>query len=278
MARILLGLLASGGDATLFPGTVASLLAAIQANPGKHEFEIERIPPGLSPGRARDFLADALLRSDAAGLMILESGLTFDPDAIDRLLAHEVPIVVGPYPTWEDAFERGLRLSGDAPATLAGLLQVEFAPAGFILIRREALEAMAGSAIIREDFGRRIAGFFDPVVVTDGVAVHLGEDRAFCQRARDRGLSVSCDFDLAIGRAGSYAYQVDPLADGAVPIHEYFPVVERLMALPSAALRPPGVELPPPVAAFVDQLEMLEVSLKEAAARSMAEYLERRVR
>ncbi len=279
MARILLGLVASGGDGTLFAGTVASLLATVQANPGGHEFEIERVPAGLSPGRARDFLADALLRSDAAGLMIIESGLTFGPDAIDRLLGHDVPIVVAPYPTWEDAFERGLQLlPGDAPAILAGLREVEFAPAGFIWIRRTALEGMADAAIARQDFGRRITGFFDPVVVQDGQAAHLGEDWAFCQRARDRGLSVYCDFDLPIGRSGSYAYQVEPLPDGSVPIHEYFPVVDRLMALPSAALRPPGVELPPPIAAFVDQLEMLEVSLKEAAAKSMAEYLERRVR
>ncbi|MBU6428917.1 MAG: hypothetical protein KGR26_07905 [Cyanobacteria bacterium REEB65] len=275
MPKVVLGLHLPG-EAIVAPGTVASLCHAVQANSGSLDFSIIAAPAGLGTARALNFLANTFLATQAAHLVLIASGITFSPDAIVRLLDREPDIVAAPYPVWDSGFEQGLVLSaGDTAQMLAGLRSVDFVPAGFMRIRRRALEAIAAKATPYEDFGRTITGFFNPMVNPGSERPYLGEDWAFCQRARDAGLAVHCDFDLEVGRAGAYAYRVQALPDGTVPIHEYTPVIDRLLALPSAALRPAEMTLPEPIGGFVEKLAELETMLKTMAIDAMAEHFAR---
>lgn len=191
--------------------------------------------------RARNYLADEFLRSDATHLMFIDSDISFNPMDVLALLAYDKPIAGGPYPkktiAWEkvyDAVKLGLAddnpnkleaFTGDyvfnaAPGTKeismnepAEVLEIG---TGFMMIQREAFEKFKAAypdlsykpdhnRTVNFDGSREIHMFFQALI--DPISKrYLSEDYMFCQWARKAGIPVYLCPWMKLQHFGSIAF------------------------------------------------------------------------
>lgn len=173
--------------------------------------------------RARDAIVHTFLCGNATHLVFVDSDVSFEPEALLRLLGADVPIVAGVYPA--RAFNAGklterIRAGADfaasagATATYAVRLdgaQVGFSPsgfmrcaavaAGFLCVRRDAFERMTVHCDTYE--GRR---HFFPTYVDDA-GRFVSEDYGFCRKAHDAGLDTYADVVSALGHTGKWTWR-----------------------------------------------------------------------
>ena len=191
--------------------------------------------------RARNYLVDEFLRSDATHLMFIDSDIDFNPMDVLALLALDKDIIGAPYPkktiAWEkilDAAKFGLadsnpnkleEYAGDyvfnpVPGTLEIKLdepvEVLEIGTGFMMVKRETLvpwrAAYPDYSYIPDhnrtknfDGSREIHAFFDTVIDPDSRR-YLSEDYMFCQWARKVGLKVFFCPWMKLKHAGMYIY------------------------------------------------------------------------
>lgn len=191
--------------------------------------------------RARNYLVDEFLRSDATHLMFIDSDIDFNPMDVLALLALDKDIIGAPYPkktiAWEkilDAAKFGLadsnpnkleEYAGDyvfnpVPGTLEIKLdepvEVLEIGTGFMMVKRETLvqwrDAYPDYSYIPDhnrtknfDGSREIHAFFDTVIDPDSRR-YLSEDYMFCQWARKVGLKVFFCPWMKLKHAGMYIY------------------------------------------------------------------------
>jgi hypothetical protein len=176
-------------------------------------YTVRRVPGYSAIDLARSILAADALRDGFDELLWVDSDVAFDPDAIDRLRAHRLPIVCGLYAC------KGRRrfacefLPGSGPISFGkggGLIEVLYAGFGFMHTRREVYDQMRG--ILRmpacnQRFGPPLYPWFLPTLIPDSSGHwYLGEDYAFCERARQCGFRVMADTGVRLWHIGSYAY------------------------------------------------------------------------
>lgn len=143
----------------------------------------------------------------------IDADVGFQPDAIDRIRSHGLPIVTGM------CAQKGRRAMAThiMPRTTTmtfgeggGLYEVMFAGAGFLHVRREAYLAVMQRQqlpICNERFGTPMIPFFHPMLhpIDDGTW-YLAEDYSFCQRARASGFQIFADTTIRLWHYGNYAY------------------------------------------------------------------------
>lgn len=133
---------------------------------------------------ARERLCEKMMENDLDWLLMVDSDMVIPTDTIMRLLAHDKPVVAGL------AFKRSAPYQCAAYDTIApaqdgtwnlralrewpeGLVQVAGVGTACMLVRRDALEAIPRP-------------WFFPIQ-------HLGEDLAFCVRARHAEIPIFVD-------------------------------------------------------------------------------------
>ena len=170
---------------------------------------------------------DALLQGFEETMWI-DSDVVFDPDAVDRLRRHNLPIVCGIYA------QKGKRaiachvLPGTESMTFGkkgGVQELLYAATGFLHVRRivyQRLQQMLSLPVCNERFGRPMIPFFAPMVVPDDEGHwYLAEDFAFSERTRQCGFKIFADTTLRLWHVGTYAYGWEDA--GAEPrLHEDF--------------------------------------------------------
>lgn len=175
------------------PATMRSLLGADIPRPW-HLFD----PVGYQVDNARNMITqDACNTEDVTHLLWVDDDMTFSRDAVQRLLAHDLPIVGGlchnrrhPYmPILVHFTERGFSFQYDYPE---GLIEVDATGAAFLLTKKEVYFK------IREQFAE------GPWTV-----LHTGEDISFCQRARAAGYKIMVDTTVKIGHMGEIEVNED---------------------------------------------------------------------
>ena len=149
-------------------------------------------PVGLQVDIARNAMTSvALAYKEVTHLMFIDDDMTFDRDAVRRLLTHDLPIVGGlchnrrpPYPPIliHDS-PRGFEFQYDYPE---GLVEVDATGAAFLLVKREVFEAIRAEFPDEEPWRPK------------GVS----EDVSFCRRAREAGFKVFVDTTIKIGHVG----------------------------------------------------------------------------
>ena len=91
-----------------------------------------------------------------------------------------------------------------------GLVEVLYAGAGFLLVRKQVYLEIAHKLELPHcdgRFGSPITPYFQPLVRADGDGHwYLGEDYAFCERARRCGYSILADTTIRLGHIGNYPY------------------------------------------------------------------------
>ncbi|TGT69535.1 MULTISPECIES: hypothetical protein [unclassified Mesorhizobium] len=135
-------------------------------------------------GTVRDTLVAGFLETDASDMIMIDDDLTFPPDALQRLLAHDVDLVGGIYPFRSDAggFAYG-RLDDSLPDPDTGLLRVAVG-----LFTQEARD------------------------MPDGTRRLFSEDYSFCLRWGDLGGEVYADASLEFGHIGRKEFRRGSLA------------------------------------------------------------------
>ena len=143
----------------------------------------------------------------------IDADVGFHPDAIDRIRAHNLPMVTGM------CAQKGRRamathvMPGTTSMTFGqggGLYEVMYAGAGFLHVRREVyLTVMRHHQlpVCNERFGTPMIPFFHPMLnPIDEGTWYLAEDYSFAQRARDCGFKIHADTTHRLWHFGNYPY------------------------------------------------------------------------
>ena len=149
-------------------------------------YQVKITYPGDRPiANNRNKIVLKFLDGDWDYLLMLDDDTVPHRNPLD-LIEHDKDIIGYPYPQWNerDIYWLAMDQDGDGykpipPERRHGLQQVDALGTGCILIKRNVLEA------VRAPFMRKWS--------EDGIA-ELGLDFYFCQKARDAGFEVWCDW------------------------------------------------------------------------------------
>jgi len=152
------------------------------------------------------------MRDGFEEVMWIDADVAFDPADVDRLRAHDLPIASGIYPKKGERALASNLLPGTKSLTFGeegGLVRIAYAAAGFLLVQRRVFEAL-DQVLPRcnEAYGHPVVPYFMPTVGEDdqGRPWYLGEDFAFCARARRVGFDVWADTRIRLEHIGRYRY------------------------------------------------------------------------
>jgi len=152
---------------------------------------------------SRNKIVQEFLLSDCTDLVFLDADVSWKPETLVELCKFTVAVVGGVYPfRRDDAGSRAnmpVRMIPGVIEPESGLLEVEGLPAGFLRIRRFALESMAEKAeSFKSPKDRRspVPLIFERTL-EDGN--RYGGDIAFCRKWRALGGKVHAAYDLRLG-------------------------------------------------------------------------------
>ncbi|MEZ4400183.1 MAG: hypothetical protein R3B06_09200 [Kofleriaceae bacterium] len=194
------------------PACDAGLRAAEAAG-----FEVRRFAATAAVDRTRADAATAALADGVDAIVWIDSDVVFTVEALAALCAHRLPVVAGLYPKkgvrdFAVHLEPGTTELG--VGDVGGLHDVRYVGAGFLYTDRlvyQDIQRHYRLPVCNTRFGRPTVPYFLPMVIPDpagpaGAYWYLGEDYAFCERARQSGHKIVVDTTLRLGHVGSYTY------------------------------------------------------------------------
>lgn len=176
------------------------------------DLEREGIPYDIVTGsdsavhRNRYYLTQTFLESEWSHMMFIDADIEFKSEDVAKLWNLDADVGVGVYRLKRE----GSALAAHTRGNLMGLedlpdepFEVDYAGTGFMMIKRETLEAIApGLETIDTERGPMQRWFaFD---VVDGV--ELPEDYSFCERVRKAGKKVIMDPSIIVKHWGLKGY------------------------------------------------------------------------
>lgn len=161
----------------------------------------------------RSVLASQAIRDGFEELMWIDSDVGFDPDDVDKLRRHGIPLCAGLYPK-KDAKSFACHVLPGTERLLfgrgGGLTEILYCGFGFVHTRKEIFERVKeriGLPDCNQRFGAPITPWFLPDFVPDGAGWwYLAEDYAFCHRARKCGYRITADTTIRLTHVGRHSY------------------------------------------------------------------------
>ena len=178
----------------------------------------------------RSVMATAALNDGFEQLLWIDADMSFNPDFVDQLRQHQLPIVTG------IAVKKGARalacevLPGTQDIVFGpngGLLPLRYAGCGFLLTHRsvyEAIQKRFDLPLCNHLPHRRPAfyPFFQPLIVPDGAGhFYLSEDYSFSERAHQCGFEIIADSSQRLYHIGHYAYSWEDAGQGTTRYGSY---------------------------------------------------------
>lgn len=157
----------------------------------------------------RNRLLEAFVNSDCTHLLCVDSDLGWPANAVLEMLKHDVDIVCGCYPTRADnmfLFRSCVNEDKSLVKNEKGLIKAEYVPAGFMLIKREAILAMRDhfpelKFVPKQEVKGSFSGYcLFNTEVWEGE--FWGEDYYFCRKARESGFDIWIDPLIEFDHAG----------------------------------------------------------------------------
>ena len=144
---------------------------------------------------ARDIGAHLFLHSDCDYMLQIDTDLGWQPDAARRMMEQDKPVIGGVYPFRHDI--------NAYPDVTNGL------PGGFLMVRRDVIEKMTEGAELYKcaafPWGElHVAPLFTRMMMADK---YIGEDYAFCLRAKAAGFSLWVEPDIEFSHVGNKAWK-----------------------------------------------------------------------
>jgi hypothetical protein len=161
----------------------------------QHEFHINFRKGTYIHELRNDCVREARI-ANADYLMFIDSDMTFPPDGINKLIAHNKEVVGGMYNMKSLPPTNTIKMlddNGNRATSFTIPLQLFKAhaiPTGFMLIQMEAIKSMK----FPFEFDREPDGGL------------IGEDVLFCMRCQELGFDIWCDPTIRIGHIGDYLY------------------------------------------------------------------------
>ena len=166
--------------------------------------------------KARNKLVRYFMESDCTDFLFVDADVVINTDAVTRLLAlsSDKDVVAGSYPRRAKDAKFFLDFYLDEDGQLEfddhGLMRVESVSTGFMLIRRHVIEHMIEKhpewQYAGDGDGETEHALFD-FMILDGQ--YIGEDYAFCLRARTDGFKIYLDPMISLPHIGSEEFTRD---------------------------------------------------------------------
>jgi len=178
-------------------------------------YTVMRYASTAAVDRTRCDAAALALRDEIDELVWIDSDIAFEPDDVDRLRRHAAPLIGGIYA------KKGVRgiaahLLPDQELRVGdggGRTAVRYVGFGFVCVQRRVfddIQRVFSLPVCNTAFGAPTIPWFLPMVIADpdrpGEHWYLGEDYAFCERARQSGHEILVDSSIRLGHVGSYVY------------------------------------------------------------------------
>lgn len=190
--------------------------------------------------RARQNIVARFLGNDAAShLLFIDADIGFEPAQVFRLMDFDVPVCGAIYPVkrldWERvaAYARSGRTplasgaltyimpfkEGEQIAVRSGFARVNYAPTGFLMIKREALLSMV-QQYSELRYGQEHGPNNDPresqwryalfnCMIDAQTGYYLSEDFSFCKRWTDMGGEIWVDLESRLTHVGALNFEGD---------------------------------------------------------------------
>lgn len=176
-------------------------------------YVVRRIAGYSAIDQGRNQMATDALRDGFEETLWIDSDIGFEPDDVERIRGHGLPICCGIYPQ-KGRRELACFVPPSTPKLVfgkeGGLVEIMYAGAGFLHIRREAYQRIQQDLnlpVCNERFGSAMVPFFQPLIREHGDANwYLAEDYAFCERARRCGLKIMADTTVRLWHVGNHRY------------------------------------------------------------------------
>lgn len=183
-------------------------------------YPVWRVPGFSQIDVGRNRLASDALANKFEETLWVDSDIFFQVGDVERLRSHALPIICAIYAK-KACRELACHLLPETNEIIfgdkGGLLEIMYAAAGFLLVRRKVYEDMERTLKLPscdERFGRPMIPYFQPLVRADGAGHwYLGEDYAFCERARRCGYKIWADTTIRLGHVGNYPYSWEDAGD-----------------------------------------------------------------
>ena len=157
--------------------------------------------------RARNEMTASFLATEHTHMMWLDADIEFTSQDVANLWNIQADIAVGCYAMklrdkqWFAAWKDG-ELVKDLDQ-FEGPIEVDYAGTGFMLIRREVIEALAETAPSYEGPNGRVPALYMTPIHNDGFE---SEDFHFCRIARDANFKIIMEPSVRLRHWGEYAY------------------------------------------------------------------------
>lgn len=181
----------------------------------KHRFAWSPVRGDALISRARSRVASYFLQErDEDILFFIDDDIVFEPEQAVRIIddvSNGMDICGGMYvqkktldKTCVFFDDQTVKFSPDAVP-----VEVEAMPTGFLAIHRRVFEKMKEIVPLCHPGTLNFYPFFDPFPMKkNGKWIHLSEDWAFCQRARQIGFKVWLDPSIFLGHKGEAIYDL----------------------------------------------------------------------
>jgi hypothetical protein len=162
---------------------------------------------------ARNQMATDALAQEFDELIWIDSDVVFQPDDVGRLRGHGLPFVCGLFAKKSRREFAATFLPGTESVRFGshgGLTEIRFCGFGFVYTRKEVyttVQTKFGLPTCNQRFGSLLVPFFAPLVIGDAEGYwYLGEDYAFCERARQAGFAIMADTSIRLWHVGTYRF------------------------------------------------------------------------
>jgi len=156
--------------------------------------------------RNRYYLTEEFMHSGWSHMLFIDADIEFTSEDVQKLWNIEADVAVGVYRLKRDGSDLAAHTDGkllQLDELQAGVIPVDYAGTGFMLITRDVFERIAHELpLIQTERGemRKWWGFD----VVDGV--ELPEDYSFCERVRRNGMQVMMDTSVVLKHWGLKGY------------------------------------------------------------------------
>ena len=173
--------------------------------------------------RLRNQIGSDALADGFQETLWIDSDVGFNPDDIEKVRRHGLPIVCGIYPK-KGKRELAIHILSGTPSLRfgvnGGLHELLFGGTGFLHVRRNVYETMIEKLslpVCSQHANRPMWPFFQPLIRTAPARTadkteprkghwYLAEDYAFCHRARLCGIPIIADTTIRLWHVGDYSY------------------------------------------------------------------------
>jgi hypothetical protein len=177
-------------------------------------YPVRRSDASAAIDRTRSEMATRALSDGYEELLWIDSDISFEPDAVDRLRSHGLPLVGGLFAR-RGVASFGCRFFPDAGDVTLGEggapTEVRYVGTAFLLTHRRVYEDVArhfSLPLCNTASDAPAVPYFLPMVIRDAEVGfwYLSEAWSFCERARQAAHKVMVDTSIRLWHHGRYAY------------------------------------------------------------------------